>query len=120
MGSLRLDLHRIIGTEMFPCFRKFIKGEAMNRSEEKIDACKKMFNSFYRGNEIEFAYNSKKYFLLPYWHKNVVIGALFGEQMMNKETICLSWDELYNLDVQGSKFGDIINLIEILWTNFEI
>ena len=92
----------------------------MSKSEEKIDACKKMFNSFHRGNEIEFAYNSKKYFLLPYWHKNIVIGALFGEQMMNKETICLSWDELYNLDIQGSKFGDIINLIDILWTNFEI
>ena len=92
----------------------------MNKSEEKINFCKKMFNSFHRGNEIEFAYNSKKYFLLPYWHKNMVIGVLFGEQAIEKETICLSWNELYDLDVQESKFGDIINLIDILWTNFEI
>ena len=40
--------------------------------------------------------------------------------VIEKETICLSWNELYDLDVQGSKFGDIINLIDILWTNFEI
>lgn len=79
------------------------------------------FDSFYElffdGNEIEFTYNEKKYYLLPKFDKKQVIGITFGEAYQENETICRSKDELYQLQIDGKSLGDIVEDIDIIWKN---
>ncbi len=86
---------------------------------------KKDFNSFddlyesiFRGNEIEFQYGEKQYYILPYFNKSgIVIGVLFGEAYSEKDLICFSKEELYNARIENTNFGTVFSQIKITWRN---
>lgn len=79
------------------------------------------FDSFYElffdGNEIEFTYNEKTYYLLPEYDEKQVVGIVFGEAYKENKTICRSKDELFRLQIDGKSLGDIIEEIDIVWNN---
>ena len=77
-----------------------------------------LYNSFFRGNELEFVYNDKKYYILPcYGINETVVGVCIGESGMNENT-CFSHTELSNYRIEKVKFGDILSDIRIIWFNF--
>ena len=76
------------------------------------------YNTILRGNEIEFKYKEKKYFLLPYFNGEKVVGISFGEFGSEDELICLSKEQLYNLKINDALFHEILSVIDISWNNF--
>ena len=76
-----------------------------------------LYETMLRGNEIEFEYDRKCYFLLPYFEQNRVVGTMIGEKD-KEEVVCMSKEELYNLKIANSLFGEIVSRINILWYDF--
>lgn len=77
-----------------------------------------LYNSILRGNEIEFQYDNKCYYILPSFDKNNIVGVCFGEAYTENEIVCLSEKELYNAQITNTVFGKIISKINIVWKNF--
>ena len=75
------------------------------------------YDTMLRGNEIEFVYKEKCYFLLPNFKNNKIKGILFGVFGSEEEIICLSKQELYNIPIETEVFGEILSSIHILWSN---
>ena len=94
----------------------------MHGCGDNFQYCDAMFDSIVlRGNEIEFKYNGKSYFILPHYdqkQKNT-IGVCFGEAFQDDEIICLTKNDLHHVLIQGNAFSAIIHEIEITWKNFE-
>ena len=83
----------------------------------------KTFDDFYdtllRGNEIEFLYNEKHFFILPHFDENKkVTGVYLGEAYTDNEKIYFSSGELYNALVEDTTLKKIINKIEIKFYAF--
>ena len=77
------------------------------------------YNSFFRGNEVEFIYENDSYYLLPIFNNSKkVIGVCFGKAYANIDIECRSKDELYHVQINGSFLGDILDKIVITWHNF--
>lgn len=76
-----------------------------------------LYNSFFRGNEIEFLYQGKHYYILPHFDNRVVKGVILGEAYSEEEVQCLSKDALYNARIENSILGDVIPYVEIIWNN---
>lgn len=82
----------------------------------------KSFDEFYdtmfRGNEIEFKYNQKRYYLLPHFEGQEIVGTCVGESETNNECIYLTKAELYNAKIENVSFCEILTMIDICWYNF--
>ncbi len=76
------------------------------------------YDSILRGNEIEFLYKEKQYYILPHFDKSCVIGVCFGEAYSDDEKIYFSFDELYNAPIENTTFDKILNEIEIKFYAF--
>lgn len=75
------------------------------------------YDTMFRGNEIEFKYDDKLYYVLPYFHDNEISGIMFGESAKEQNKICLTKNELYYADIGDSFFGEILSDIDIVWCN---
>ena len=77
------------------------------------------FESFLRGNEVEFSYNNRNYYILPiYTDGKKVFGVNFGEANCEQEQICFSQEDLFNVTIDGKPFGYLVEHIKIIWNNF--
>ena len=77
------------------------------------------FSSILHGNEIEFVYNEKQFYILPYRDSSdKIIGACFGEKYKDNDKICFSSKELYNVCIGNITLNTILSEIEISWYNF--
>ena len=88
----------------------------MERSN--FESFDELYETMQRGNEIEFIFNSKKYFLLPFFENGQALGVVFGEHGTNEELICHSRQELYSINVDNKIFGEIVPDLKIIWRNF--
>ncbi len=77
-----------------------------------------LYGSILHGNEIEFRYGEKKYYVLPYYDGKNIIGVCFGEAYTGIEIVCLSENELYNAGIENTILGKVISKIDIIWKNF--
>ena len=78
-----------------------------------------LFDSILRGNEIEFNYQGKAYFILPERNEDSsVIGVLLGEKYRGNPAICCSEQELRSALVGELSFCEIFSDINITWQNF--
>lgn len=76
------------------------------------------YNSFFKGNEIEFIYKSKRYYIVPHYDDNdEIIGVELGEANSTVNTICLSTSGLYNAAIGDTVFGEALSNIEIVHYN---
>lgn len=83
------------------------------------DSLDELYNSILCGNEIEFLYNKKHFYILPFYGDGEsVVGVCFGEAYKDNEVVCLSANELYGVILENNAFGKIISEIEITWRNF--
>jgi len=77
-----------------------------------------LYDTMLRGNEIEFRYKDKLYFILPYYKGMEVIGVSFGKFNSEEVKVCFSKQELYEIKVDNMPLGEIITSVDILWNNF--
>ena len=82
------------------------------------DSFDDFYNSFYRGNEVEFLYNDERYYVLPKFDnlKNVV-GILVGKKGLEEDSIYTSVDDLYHAAISDLSLGCILEKIVIVWNN---
>ena len=85
---------------------------------------KELFEKFYvsllRGNEIEFRYKNKQYYILPcFGPDKAVVGVRMSESYSKNERVFFSQKELYLANIDGEKFGDVFLKMEIVWQNFD-
>ena len=90
----------------------------MKRDEKKRAIINELYRSLLHGNEIEFQYNDKSYYILPVFNENRVTSVCFGEFNAEKEYVCKAEDELYNVKLEDSILGEEIFQIRITWKNF--
>ncbi len=91
----------------------------MHKFYELYNSFEDFYNTILRGNEIEFVYNKKQFYIIPYYDINgKVIGACLGEASSDNDMLCLSSDELYKASVENSIFNLILEEIDIIWSNF--
>ena len=77
-----------------------------------------LYDSILRGNEMEFMYNGKRYYILPCFNDANVNGCCFGEAYADVQVFCGSEQELYRAKVGNALLGEIISEVSILWYNF--
>ena len=76
------------------------------------------FETFSRGNEVEFVYRGKHFSLFPsYDEKNSVTAVMFYSVDEDLEKLFLTAEQLYNCKIGDEKLGDIVSEIEITWNN---
>lgn len=90
----------------------------MNNFNEEYSILSKLYKSVLNGNEIEFQYDKKNYYILPNYENNKVVGVCIGEAYTENEKICFSETELYNTCIGNIILGKVISQINIVWTNF--
>ncbi len=83
----------------------------------------KSFDDFYdtmlRGNETEFFYNEKHFYILPHFDENEkVTGVYFGEAYTDNDKIYFSSDELYNAPIEDTTLNKILGELEIKFYAF--
>ena len=83
-----------------------------------FSSIQELYDSFLRGNEIVFHYETKNYFILPEFENGKVIGVSFGEGYTDNEVLCKSADELGEVRIQQYKFKQILDKIDIFEINF--
>ena len=77
------------------------------------------FDSFFRGNEIEFLYDNEHFFILPMYDNNHnVVGVEFGKANCKHSQKIFSKDDLFNAKMGDTSLGLIIDYLEIIWYNF--
>ena len=75
------------------------------------------FESFFKGNEFEFVYKQRRYYILPSYVEGRVKGIILGISNEDKETLFLSKESLYLAPIEESFLGNILKEIEIVWHN---
>lgn len=90
----------------------------MNTFFNEYNSLSELYSSVLHGNEIEFRYGEKKYYILPYYVENNIMGVCFGEAYTEKEIVCLSEKELYNVGIENTSLGKVVSKIDIIWNNF--
>lgn len=86
--------------------------------KDKYNVIGELFDSLLRGNEIEFQYDERCYYILPNFSGKDVISVCLGEANTEKEVICTSQEELYNACIGDTILGEIIFQIDTTWKNF--
>lgn len=83
------------------------------------DSFEAFFNSFLRGNEVEFMYNNRHFVVLPIFNNDKkIVGVKIGESDCEQEQMCFSQEELFNVTIDGKPFGNLVEHIKIIWYNF--
>ena len=90
----------------------------MNQCSDAHALLSKLYNSILHGNEIQFQYNNKQYYILPNYDKNKIEGVCFGEAYTENEIVCLSATELYDARIENTILGKVASHINIVWRNF--
>ena len=81
------------------------------------DSFDSFYDSFFRGNEVEFLYNTL-YCIIPVFDNlDNVSGVLIGKQNDEQDSIYHSKNELFYAQISETFLGDILNDIEIVWNN---
>ena len=76
------------------------------------------YDSFFKGNEIEFLYRGQRFYILPrYNDKGNITGVYLGAFGDEKEAVFTTKDELYNAKIGVELLGNILSQIEITWYN---
>lgn len=88
----------------------------MNRTS--YSSFRELYSSILRGNEIEFQYMGKHYYVLPHFDGNNVVGVDFGAAYSENEDIYFSEYDLYHACIENTIFGKIFPQIDITWRNF--
>lgn len=99
-------------------FHFFRKEVIMSSFKSKYQSFDELYETTLRGNEIEFKYNEKFYFILPYFKDKKVVGVSMGQFNADDEKVCYSKQELYDVEIDDMVFGEILDSIDILWDNF--
>ena len=74
------------------------------------------FETFFRGNEVEFSYKRCDYYVLPSWDEfGKVTGVLFGKKNTDG-IICKTKEGLLNAEIEGEIHEG--EKIEITYKNF--
>lgn len=82
------------------------------------DSFDAFYESFFRGNEIEFLYKKDTYTLFPIYDKNdVVIAINFSRGNRDEESIIKSSKDLYEIQLNNNSLGTILNEIDVIWYN---
>ena len=77
------------------------------------------YETFFRGNEVEFIYRGQQYYILPIWNASkTVTGVYFGKAYGENEIQCFSKEELYNVRIEDSTLGNILKEIKIKFYAF--
>lgn len=72
------------------------------------------YNTMLRGNEVEFIYNEKHFYILPHFDENEkVTGVCLGEAYTDDEKIYFSSGELYNAPIEGTTLNKILQEIDV-------
>lgn len=90
----------------------------MNKFNDEYNSLSELYNSILRGNEIQFQYDKKNYYILPNYDKKRVVGVCFGEAYTENEIVCFSENELYNARIENTILGKVTSQINIVWKNF--
>ena len=90
----------------------------MANFNEYYNSFSSFYNSILCGNEIEFEYKDKRFYVLPVFADKKVVGVRFGEAYSERDTICFCESELYNAYIDDLLLGEIISHINIVWNNF--
>ena len=76
------------------------------------------YETFYRGNEVEFLYKDEHYYVLPKFNlEKGITGIVIGKENGNRDVVCFSKNELYTASIAGLTFCSILDEIEIIWHN---
>lgn len=76
------------------------------------------FDTFSRGNEVEFVYRGKHFSVFPnHDEKNGVTAVMFCSTDEDVEKSFSTAEQLYNCKIGDEKLGDIVSEIEIIWNN---
>lgn len=77
------------------------------------------YNTMLRGNEVEFIYNEKHFYILPHFDENEkVTGVCLGEAYTDDEKIYFSSGELYNATIGNTTNCKILGEIKIKFYAF--
>ena len=89
----------------------------MTKFFDYYSSFEEFFDSLLRGNEIEFLFKSKRYYLLPVFSASQdVDGVVIGN--LECETYYHSKAEVCKHTIEGLPLIDILDEIEIVWRNF--
>ena len=79
------------------------------------------FDIFYKtllqGNEIEFLYRKKHYYIIPVYEKSNIIAVRLGEAYKDCDIVCTTKLDLYNAQINNISFGELVDKIDIIWNN---
>ena len=85
---------------------------------DRYNSFEELYETMLRGNEIEFIYKNKSYFLMPYFNEiDSVVGVLLGASG-SRGVLFATKEDLYNADIEGEVFGNIFCQADIIWNNF--
>ncbi len=88
----------------------------MSKFTELYESFEEMYDSMLRGNEIQFSYNGKSYYLLPCFDENEKVESVYlGLAYTDFEEKYSSMHELYNARIDDSVLGEILPKAEIIW-----
>ncbi len=84
----------------------------------RYNSFEELYETMLRGNEIEFVYRNKSYFLMPHFNEtDEVEGVLLGAAGSNG-ILFATKEDLYNANIEGEFFGNIFCQTDIVWNNF--
>ena len=86
--------------------------------EDKFTSFDEMIETLDRGNEIEFIFNTKNYFLLPHWKDDKIKGYDIGEAFSEDYKVCVDKEILGNYIIDGYIFRDIVGDLIITFRCF--
>ena len=90
----------------------------MNNFSDLYQTFEDFYNSFFRGNEVEFLYNGNRFCIFPKYNSSKrVIGVFVGKAYDEQEIFCASKEELYKASLGDSSLGEAIEKIKIVWNN---
>lgn len=91
----------------------------MKKFYQIYNSIDEFYESFFRGNEVEFIYDSKHFFIIPeYNDEKKVIGVSFGLKNSDAHITLMSRDALFNASLGNEIFGNILDDLVITWHNF--
>jgi hypothetical protein len=85
--------------------------------ENSFTSLEEMTETLRRGNEIEFSYEGKDYYILPEWDNGNICGYQVGEAYCDSIVYSNEMD-LGNHIINGKKLKNILSKITIKFRNF--
>ena len=80
--------------------------------KDEYSSLSELYNSILRGNEIQFRYDKKYYYIVPNFEQNEVVSVCFWEAYTENEIICSTESELYNARIENTILGEVASQIK--------